>query len=290
MASDMATAGIASTGRAASTTVWSISDVCRMANMTSRTLRYYDQIGLLKPAGTHANGYRFYQRPQLLRLQQILLWRELGLGLDAVAAIVDGQQDQIAVLTEHRNWLLAESTRMLELARTVERTISDLEGNVPMTAEEMFNGFDASQYREEATQRWGKDAVERANESYRAITHQELHAHLDEAVAINLLLANLMRAGVPVTDSRVQEVVARHHRWVCLSWTPDAEAYVGLGELYVDDERFTAFYDGSALGSASGNAPSGTLHGRDLPSICVMRWRSMRGRRWHWRRDSGCRR
>jgi len=67
-----------------------------------------------------------------------------------------------------------------------------------------------------------------------------------------------MRAGVPVTDSRVQEVVARHHRWVCLSWTPDAEAYVGLGELYVDDERFTAFYDGSALGSASGNTPSGT--------------------------------
>jgi len=249
--------GIANATSIPSTTVWSISDVCRMANMTSRTLRYYDQIGLLKPAGTHANGYRFYQRPQLLRLQQILLWRELGLGLDAVVAIVDGQQDQIAALTAHRSWLLAESTRMLDLARTVERTISDLEGNVPMAAEEMFNGFDASQYREEATQRWGKDAVERANESYLAITPQELHAHLDEAVAINLLLANLMRAGVPVTDSRVQEVVARHHRWVCLNWTPDAEAYVGLGELYVEDERFTAFYDGSAPVSATDSAPSG---------------------------------
>ncbi len=257
MASDVATAGIASTGRAASTATWSISEVCRMTNVTSRTLRYYDRIGLLRPAGTHANGYRFYQKSQLLRLQQILLLRELGMGLSAIAAILDGQQDQIAALTAHRNWLLAESTRMLELAHTVERTISDLEGNVPMAAEEMFNGFDASQYREEATQRWGKDAVDRANESYLAITPQELHAHLNEAVAINLLLANLMRAGVPVTDSRVQEVVARHHRWVCLSWTPDAEAYVGLGELYVEDERFNAFYDGSAPGSATGSAPSG---------------------------------
>jgi len=265
VASDMATAGIASTGstgRAASTATWSISEVCRMANVTSRTLRYYDRIGLLRPAGTHDNGYRFYQKSHLLRLQRILLLRELGMGLAAIAAILDGQQDQIAALTVHRSWLLAESTRMLALARTVERTISDLEGETPMAAEQMFNGFDASQYEDEAIRNWGKDAVERANDAYLATTPQERQAHMDEAVAINQHLATLMQACVPVTHPRVQEIVAQHHRWVSLSWIPDAGAYVEIGQLYVDDERFTAFYDGSAAGSASGSA-SGSAPGDD---------------------------
>lgn len=129
---------------------WSIAEVARMSKVTSRTLRHYDEIGLLPPAWTGSNGHRYYEEAGLLRLQQILLMRELGLGLREIRAVLDSRLDQVAVLREHHRRLLAERDRLETLARTVGRTIAELEegrGNGKMTRinkpENLFDGFQA---------------------------------------------------------------------------------------------------------------------------------------------------
>lgn len=112
-----------------------------MSGVTARTLRYYDEIGLLTPARVGANSYRYYEQEQLLRLQQILLLRELGMDLSAIAAVVDGTRDQLEVLRAHRRRLLAERGRLDVLVDTVATTIAHLEEGTVMPAEEMFAGF-----------------------------------------------------------------------------------------------------------------------------------------------------
>lgn len=223
---------------------WTISEVARMAHVTTRTLRHYDQIGLLRPAGVRENGYRVYRRPQVLRLQRILLLRELGLDLETIGTILDGERDEVAALEVHRAWLLAERDRMAALAETVGRTIADLKGEAVMPEEQMFAGFE-NPYEDEAIERWGKAAVEDSNARWAALGEDGQRAHAAESEAIERDLAALMQAGVPVADARVQGVIARHYRWTSLFWTPNAEAYAGLGQMYVDDPRFTAHYDGA---------------------------------------------
>src|SRR5215472_10201193 len=109
-----------------------------MSGVTARTLRYYDEIGLLRPARVASNGYRYYEQEQLLRLQQILLLRELDMDLAAIAAVVDGERDQLEVLRVHHARLRAEGARLRELARTVAVTIAHLEEGTAMSADEMF--------------------------------------------------------------------------------------------------------------------------------------------------------
>jgi DNA-binding transcriptional MerR regulator len=157
---------------------WSIAQVAKMSKVTSRTLRHYDEIGLLPPAWVGSNGYRYYEREQLLRLQQILVMRELGVGLDAIKEIVRNGRDQVEVLKMHRGWLLAERDRFARLARTVSRTIEELEGGENVNAKSMdhwFEGFDSAkqeELQEEARQRWGADHVDSANANVKGKSRQ----------------------------------------------------------------------------------------------------------------------
>ena len=120
---------------------WSIQQVARMSGVTARTLRYYDEIGLLRPAHLGAGGHRFYEYEQLLRLQRVLLLRELGLDLTSIAAVVAGGSDQLVALRSHLERLLSQRDQLDTLIRTVTVTISHLEKGQPMPAEEMFDGF-----------------------------------------------------------------------------------------------------------------------------------------------------
>ncbi|AJT41503.1 MerR family transcriptional regulator [Psychromicrobium lacuslunae] len=227
-----------------SATDWSIAELAKMSKVSSRTLRHYHQIGLLQPAWTAANGYRYYQQPELIRLQRILLLRELDLGLETIAEVLRGQTDELEALGTHHRWLLAERDRMSQLAQTVQSTMTSLTGGESyrkegiMNAAKMFEGFDKNPYQEEAVQRWGEEAVERANASWAKMSGNEREAALAEAEAINVELADCQQAGLAVEDERVQAAVARHYRWIKLSWTPTAESYLGLGQLYIDDDRF----------------------------------------------------
>lgn len=217
---------------------WSIAQVARMSRTTSRTLRHYDAIGLLPPAYVGVNGYRYYDQAQLLRLQQILLLRELGLGLDAITGILDDQHDQAAALRRHRRWLLAERDRLSRLADTVARTIEELEGGEDMPAEKLFDGFEVNPYEDEAVARWGQDTVDSSKERVRGWTPEQAEQAQRGWVEALARVAEHQRAGADPDDPAVLDAVAAHHAWLGNFWTPDQESYAGLGRLYVDDPRF----------------------------------------------------
>ena len=230
---------------------WPISHVARMAGVSSRTLRHYEDRGLLAPAFTGANGYRFYRMPELLRLQRILALRSLGLGLEPIAGILAGQSDEAEALSAHHRWLLEESRRLSEMAKTVRATLVTLAEGGNMDAEEMFRGFEANPYEEEARQLWGDAAVDASQARLAGLSPDRQQDLMREARAINAELAACLHAGLGPSEPRVSDAVARHYRWVCAGWTPDRESYKGLGTMYVQDGRFTAFYDSETPGLAA---------------------------------------
>ncbi len=219
---------------------WSIAELARASGVTSRTLRHYDAIGLLEPAWTADNGWRYYQREQLLRLQQILLLRNLGLSLDTIGELLAlaSTSAAIDVLGRHRDWLLAEQRRLGRLMHTVESTIENLQKGGDMTPKQMFEGLEDNPYEAEARERWGVDAVDASSQRVQNWSHDQAELARTGYAQVHEGLAPLRAAGVAVTDERVQRLVALHHEVVILFWTPDAEAYRNLGQTYVADERF----------------------------------------------------
>ena len=218
-----------------------------MSDVTSRTLRHYDAIGLLPPAWVAADGRRYYRRPELLRLQRILLLRELGLGLAAIAEALEREADPVAVLRAHRDRLAGERDRLARLVRTVDATIESLEGGEEMSAEQMFSGFGHNPYEAEARERWGDEAVDASYQRIRDLAPEQAELARTGFGKVHSGLAELLAAGVPATDPRAQELVGLHHEVVSLFWTPSAEAYRNLGRMYLDDERFQATIGGEAV-------------------------------------------
>ncbi|MFE5741442.1 MerR family transcriptional regulator [Streptomyces celluloflavus] len=235
---------------------WSIAEVARMSGVTSRTLRHYDEIGLLPPARIGSNGHRYYEEADLLRLQQILLMRELDLGLREIRGVLDRQVDRVAVLREHHQRLLGERDRLETLVRTVGRTIAELEegkDNDDMAKinrpENLFEGFDPSPADAEVRERWPK-AWEQSRQAIEAMTTEDQEQWQREVTAQMIRFAEFMTAGTPVTDPAVQAEVDAHYQGVCRFWTPNTIAYKGLGRTYVDDPAFRANYDKIADGLA----------------------------------------
>ncbi|HEX6357277.1 MerR family transcriptional regulator [Actinophytocola sp.] len=228
---------------------WSIAQVARMSKVTSRTLRHYDEIGLLPPAWVGANGYRYYEQEQLLRLQQILVMRELGLGLEAIKQIVRQGRDQVEVLRMHRGWLLAERDRFARLARTVTRTIEELEGGEEVNDKSMahwFEGFDPAkqeELQEEARQRWGAEKVDAANAHVKGKTQEWWQEQGKQWAGTLTTLVALIDAGHAPGDAEVLDVLDGHYQWLSGFWTPNRESYTGLGDTYADEPRFRANFD-----------------------------------------------
>lgn len=225
---------------------WSIAQVARMSGVTARTLRHYDDIGLLKPDHVGANGYRYYEEAQLLRLQQVLVLRELGLGLADIASAIASEPDTLAALRRQYARLLVERDRLSRVAETVRRTIAELEGKPKMSVhinrpENLFEGFDQSQYDDEARERWPED-FERAQAKRTTMTDEDIARWQREATAAMIRMAEFMAAGTPVDDPAVMAEVQQHFEFICIGWTPDRKAYKCLGQMYVDDERFKANY------------------------------------------------
>lgn len=230
-----------------------IAQVARLTGVTSRTLRHYGDIGLLTPAWTGHDGRRHYGQPELLRLQHILVLRELGASLDSIDRIVKAQDPATvtALLRDHLAGLTAERDRYARLAATVTRTIDSLEKGTAMTTDQMFEGFAHQRYEPEARERWGDEVVDRANASWQGLSEDDKRRQFEADREIVEALGAAIRVGLTADSAEVQKVVARHHAWVSVIWTPDAEAYVGLTQMYVDDERFRAHYDEIAPGAAA---------------------------------------
>ena len=228
---------------------WSIVEVARYAGVSSRTLRHYDQLGLVRPAYVGANGYRYYERAELHLLQEVLVLRELGLSLDAIGRVLDGTTDRGAVLRAHQEALLDERDRLTRLAASVGRTITEWEGGEPVEPQQLFDGFDAEkqkEYEADLVERYGEPVRAHIDESHRRTgtwTAAERAAVDDQYAEIGRRLVPLIEAGASPEDDRVLDVIADHHAVVARFWTPTAEQYAGLGELYVDAPDFRSRYD-----------------------------------------------
>lgn len=188
-------------------------------------------------------GYRLYTDADLARLQQVLFLRELGLGLAEIKAIVDRPDfDRRQALLQHRQLLLARQERLRRLIQSVDRTLAALERGIPVDEKEMFDGFDQGAYAEEARQRWGH--TEEYRESARRTaryTKADWQAIQQEGGAIYQGLAGL--ADRSPADPEVQELIRRHHTHINERfYTCSLGVYRGLGEMYVQDERFAAFF------------------------------------------------
>ncbi len=228
------------------TTAYTVQQLADLAGVTVRALHHYDAIGLLTPAARTEAGYRLYGEKDLLRLQQILFFRELDFPLDQIAALLDAPGfDPVRALERHRELLQAQRDRLARLMETIDKTIAGLkEDMMGLTDEELYAGFskeDAERYRREARELYGEEVVEASEQRARKMTKEQMQAVQAEGEEVTRGLADLTdRApGDPV----VQALIARHYAWVCHFWTPNAEAYAGLGDLYTDNPEFRATYD-----------------------------------------------
>lgn len=238
---------------------YTVKQVADLAGVTVRTLHHYDRIGLLKPGSTTDAGYRIYSDADLERLQQILFFRELGFELKRIREILEQPGfDRLHVLRSHRELLLEKRARLEQLVETLDETIAHAERNQAMNHESMFQGFDEGKveehiqrYRDEAIENYGRETVEDSERRVRSMSKEGWGRVEAETSEINDTLAGLTDDHAP-DSPEVQEQI---QRWYALlnryfsEYSP--EMFRGLGDLYVDDERFTAHYDAVRPGLAA---------------------------------------
>ncbi|MDO9396112.1 MAG: TipAS antibiotic-recognition domain-containing protein [Herbiconiux sp.] len=248
---------------------WSIQEVARLAGTTSRTLRHYAQEGLVPPSRVGGNGYRYYDGAALVRLQRVLLLRELGLGVPAIRGVLAAETDAPTALRHHLDWLRAEQERLARQIESVRSTITTLEneeGGERLMAETMFEGFDHARHREEVERRWGSEAYDRSDRWWRGMSAAEKSEWQQRATALAEDWRAAAERGVDPAGAEGQSLARRQVEWLRgipgtpgAGAEPDPEYLRGLGELYVADERFAATYGG----------PSGARFVRDALAAFV---------------------
>ena len=227
---------------------YSVKQLAKISGVTVRTLHFYDEIGLLRPAYHGGNGYRFYEEEQLLTLQQILFFRELGFELKQVAELLRSSDfDRAAALRMHRKVIQARRRRMGQLIETIDQTLKHLEGEKKMKAPQLFRGFDPetqARHERELIRRFGKPMRAGIAESKRRVKHwtKEDWARTGaEWDGICRELVVLLEKGVKADDIKPQALVARHFEWLKQFWTPNRESYRGHGRFLAESELRTAY-------------------------------------------------
>lgn len=228
---------------------WSIQEIARHAGTTSRALRHYGDIGLLAPSRIGSNGYRYYDEQALVKLQRILLLRDLGLGLPAIAGVLTASTEPVAALGTHLDWLRRERDRLARQIAAVEETLKALKGGEQLMAEKMFDGFDHTQYQDEVEERWGKEAYATSDAWWRSMSDAEKAKWQERVSALGSDWTAAAESGVAPDSDGAQALAERHVQWLSsIPGTPGAvkEYVTGLGDMYVADERFAANYGGVA--------------------------------------------
>lgn len=233
---------------------FTVSQVARMTKLSVRALRHYDEIGLLHPSDRSEAGYRLYDQRDLQRLQQILIYRELGFPLEEIRRIVsDPKYDVREALRRQRELLAEKASRFQTLLQSVDAAIDSLERGTSMDPQKMFEGFDPSKYEEEAKERWG-NTPEFAESKRRTAkyTKEDWDRYRAESAALVNELAKLFDAGVPATSDQAMDVAEKHRESITRWFYPCSyEIHRGLGEMYVNDERFAANYEQLRKGLAT---------------------------------------
>lgn len=239
---------------------YTVQGLAELAGVTGRTLRYYHQIGLLKPAKINSSGYRVYGNAEVGQLQQILFYRELGLSLNEIKEIISAPNfDKRKALQEHREKLLAKREQLDELISNVEKSIALAEGKITMSDKEKFAGFkkqlletNEQKYGKEIRGKYGEQVIDESNAKVMHM-NQEEHAEVSRlAEEIMATLATAMTDGADPAGELGQKAADLHRKWLCYYWPSyTKEAHAGLAEMYIGDPRFTAYYDQQHPGTAS---------------------------------------
>lgn len=225
---------------------YSVQQLAKLAGVTVRTLHHYDQIGLLKPMLVEKNGYRKYGQTELLKLQQILFFREMDFPLEEIARIIGAPGfDLRSALIDQRQMLELKKKRLNGLIKTIDRTIKSLNQEITMEDLELYGAFSKEEmeaYAAEAKERWGKtNAYKQSQERVNKMGKEGLKKVLEESSKITLeLAAHIDR---DPADKVVQAIVAKHYQWLHAFYDPDLEMYRNLGEMYSADSRFAANYE-----------------------------------------------
>ena len=228
-----------------------INELVKLSGVSARTLRYYDEIGLLKPSMVEQNGYRQYSQPDIDRLQQILFYRALDFKLEQIKVLLEDPQFEVKEALRNQQRLLEKKRNYIDgLLQTIAQTIDTMEGETTMTNEQKFEAFknkliedNEQAYGEEIRQKYGEQQVlegygklkEMTEQQYEAVQQleQQLFARLQEALVEN-----------DATSGVAMEAAELHKRWLSFYWKKyTKEAHVGLAQMYMHDERFTTYYD-----------------------------------------------
>ena len=238
---------------------YTVKALGRIAGVSPRTLRYYDEIGLLSPGRKAYSDYRVYGQKEVDRLQQILFYRELGVELADIKEMLDAPEyDRAAALREHRGKILAEKRRLDQLLANLDKSIAGMKGENIMTDKEKFEGFKQSlieenekAYGEEIRSKFGDEAVEG---SYHKLRKMDSGAYARAKELEEQILKELREAmanGDPA-EEKAQETARLHKEWLCLYWDSySKEAHAGLAQMYTEDDRFSAYYDKAGPGAAA---------------------------------------
>lgn len=225
--------------------MFTVKQLSQLAGVTPRTLHHYDQIGLLKPTRVGENGYRYYGEESLLRLQQILLYRELGLPLDDIKKIVARRNfDVLGALQSHKDALQRQAARLDRLLVTVDNTIQHLKGEKPMSEQGLFEGFSEEQqekYALEAEKMYDPETVRASNRKWKSYSAAKKESILAEGKAIYLDLIAAMPKGADSPES--QALIQRWRGHMDYFWTPNLDQLAAIAEGYVNDPRFKANFD-----------------------------------------------
>jgi DNA-binding transcriptional MerR regulator len=225
--------------------LYTVKQLSKLAGVSIRTLHYYDHVGLLNPSWRSGNGTRHYEEHALLKLQQILFYRELDLSLDGIKVILNHKDfDALTALRSHKAALLGRVERLRLLLGTVDKTIAHLEGNETMNMKGLFEGFsekEQEQYALEAEQMYDPETVRASNRKWKATPPTEKERILAEGNALYLALV----AALPEKpdSAGVQELIARWHQHLQNFWSPNGQQLLLLADGYNDDPRFRANFD-----------------------------------------------
>ncbi len=237
---------------------YTVKKLSLLAGVSLRTIRYYDEINLLKPAKISPSGYRIYGPQEINTLQQILFYRELGVSLDSIKNILSAPSfDELQALQEHRQQLVHQREQLNLLIANVEKTIKLKKGMIEMTDKEKFEGFkhqliadNEQKYGAELIEKFGKEAIERSNKAFKDMSKDDYQKMTGLAELTNSTLAEAFAHGDPAGEL-AQKAADLHRQWLTMCWGHyNKEAHAGLAQMYVDDERFTAYYDQERPGTA----------------------------------------
>ena len=231
---------------------YTVKRLARLSGVSVRALHHYDAIGLLKPAFVGENRYRYYGREELLRLQDILFHRELGVPLQAIGRLLERDgRDRVAILREHRAMLAERIERSRQLLETIDRTIAELNGAGTMDDEDLYRGFapaKQAEYEEWLVENYGdsmREGIEASKAHWGTAGPGAMKAAVEEGQAAEAELAERFLAGAAPGSAELAPLFDRHRAWVSQMWDRECarDGYAGMADMYLAHPDFRTYFD-----------------------------------------------